>query len=346
MEIRLLLEDLCHKIDIRKPVASGLAVGKDFDSMTLEEFVRSVNYSEHAMNMIKITCRALLGLEPSEMSALYMLDYLKSGGGILLMRSDKEHGGQYLRLVEGTQSFSKCIANELAEGSIILNSPVREIKQHDGRALVTSSRGSFMCKRVVVSVPTPLYKEIKFDPPLPEAKQKLSESTKLGFYAKSITVYDRPWWRDGGMCGLLQSHIGPAIVVRDTSVDQVGHYSLTNFCTGQPGRDWAKLTKPQRDKAIVDQIEQAFGDFARVEKPIEIVEQIWVQEQWSQGCPCPAMPPGVLTQLGHALRSVHDRCHFIGTETAYEWKGYMDGAVRSGERGAQEVLQKLTAAKL
>ena len=101
VEIRLLLEELCQKIDIRKPVASGLATGKDFDSVTLEEFARSVNYSEHALNMVKISTRAMLGVEPSEMSALYFLDYCKSGGGLLLMRSDDKHGGQYLRIAQG-----------------------------------------------------------------------------------------------------------------------------------------------------------------------------------------------------------------------------------------------------
>ncbi|MEA2385970.1 MAG: monoamine oxidase, partial [Thermoleophilaceae bacterium] len=30
--------------------------------------------------------------------------------------------------------------------------------------------------------------------------------------------------------------------------------------------------------------------------------------------------------------------HWAGTETAPHWNGYMDGAVRSGERAAKEVL--------
>ena len=101
----MLLEDLCQKIDIRRTVASGLNIGKDFDSMTLEEFARSVNYSHHALNMVRISTRALLGVEPSEMSALYLLDYCKSGGGLLLMRSDSKNGGQYLRIASGMLSW-------------------------------------------------------------------------------------------------------------------------------------------------------------------------------------------------------------------------------------------------
>ena len=80
--------------------------------MTLEEFVRSVNYSEQAMNMVKISTRALLGLEPSDMSALYLLDYCKSGGGLMLMRSDGKNGGQYLRLVQGKRYRLSCWEND------------------------------------------------------------------------------------------------------------------------------------------------------------------------------------------------------------------------------------------
>jgi monoamine oxidase len=33
--------------------------------------------------------------------------------------------------------------------------------------------------------------------------------------------------------------------------------------------------------------------------------------------------------------------HWAGTETSTYWNGYMDGAVRSGERAAKEVLDEL-----
>jgi monoamine oxidase len=32
------------------------------------------------------------------------------------------------------------------------------------------------------------------------------------------------------------------------------------------------------------------------------------------------------------------RIHWAGTETSEVWNGYMDGAIRSGERAAREVL--------
>jgi monoamine oxidase len=51
--------------------------------------------------------------------------------------------------------------------------------------------------------------------------------------------------------------------------------------------------------------------------------------------------PGVYTAVGPALRKPVGRIHWAGTETSTYWNGYMDGAVRSGERAAREVLDKL-----
>ena len=54
-----------------------------------------------------------------------------------------------------------------------------------------------------------------------------------------------------------------------------------------------------------------------------------------------AFPAGTLVSCGAALREPVGRIHWAGTETATAFIGYMDGAVRSGERAAAEVLALL-----
>jgi len=49
----------------------------------------------------------------------------------------------------------------------------------------------------------------------------------------------------------------------------------------------------------------------------------------------------VLTAYGPALRAPVGNVHWAGTETSTYWNGYMDGAVRSGERAAAEVLAEI-----
>ena len=74
---------------------------------------------------------------------------------------------------------------------------------------------------------------------------------------------------------------------------------------------------------------------------VDVVEQDWLQEEWSRGAPCPVTGVGVISQSGAELAKPFGHVHFVGTETADVWKGYMDGAVRSGERGAAEIVAAL-----
>lgn len=246
----------------------------------------------------------------------------------------------------GTQSFSKGLASRLKPGSTVLNSPVWSIQQASDGVLVSAGQGQYRCKRVIVSVPTPLYKDISFDPPLPNDKLELSRSTKLGYTTKMMLVFRQPWWRSKNLSGMTQSFLGPVTVTRDCSVDEKQFYAMTCFLVGDPGRAWSRLSKREREEVVFGQVKRMFSPFVDVPEPIDAVHHIWADDQWSQGCPCPAMPPEVLTKYGHALRTSHEKVHFVGTETAFEWKGYMDGAIRAGERGAKEVIQQLNKAKL
>lgn len=85
------------------------------------------------------------------------------------------------------------------------------------------------------------------------------------------------------------------------------------------------------------------GDLRRkVYDTVRTVEKQWLPEPWSEGAPCPMVGPGGnWARLGNELRRPFRNLHFIGTETAYEWKGYMEGAVLAGERGANEVIKLL-----
>jgi monoamine oxidase len=49
----------------------------------------------------------------------------------------------------------------------------------------------------------------------------------------------------------------------------------------------------------------------------------------------------VLTSLGPAVAGPVGRLHFAGADYSAEWPGYMDGAIRSGQRVAAEVLARL-----
>ena len=55
-------------------------------------------------------------------------------------------------------------------------------------------------------------------------------------------------------------------------------------------------------------------------------------------------PTGVLTEFGYALREPCGRIHWAGTESSAVMCGWVDGAIRSREHAAEEVLARETTA--
>ncbi|KAI8187123.1 putative flavin-containing monoamine oxidase A [Colletotrichum sp. SAR 10_86] len=164
-----------------------------------------------------------------------------------------------------------------------------------------------------------------------------------GYYSKTILVFEKPWWRDAGFSGSIASETGPIVFSRDTCVPDDKQYSITCFHVAEPGRQWSKLQADDRREAVLKQFRAMFSTVVDdVPEPINIIDKEWTKDLWARGAPSPVMGPGVLTSdAGKAVREPVGHIHFIGTETSLVWKGYMEGAVKAGIRGAKEVIADL-----
>lgn len=219
----------------------------------------------------------------------------------------------------------------------------------DGCTATTRSGHAYRGTHIILSVPSPLRRAIAFTPPLPSSKQA---PTTMGFFAKATLVYATPWWRAPGLSAIFESALGPVIYSRATSIPAADHHSITGFIVGAPGRRWAALPSAEaRRDAVLEQLGHAFaeaigGGFA-VPEPVGYVEEDWSRREWFGGGPVPVAGPGVVTGAGKGTGAepVGGVVHFVGSETSGVWRGYMEGAVRSGVRGAGEVVKALREGK-
>ena len=103
VRVRDRFEQLCHRVDMHDAAAAATAkaLGQDYDAMSMADYVELEGGGRTARASVTVWTRAMLGVEPHEVSALYFLGYCKAGGGIMQMRSDREHGGQFLRFAKG-----------------------------------------------------------------------------------------------------------------------------------------------------------------------------------------------------------------------------------------------------
>ncbi|KAF2173737.1 hypothetical protein M409DRAFT_62012 [Zasmidium cellare ATCC 36951] len=317
----------------------------DLDSMTFAAYLQTKGATPDALRTASVWTRAMLGHEPEDISALFFLNYCKSGGGLLQMRSDRKGGGQHLRIRQGTSAFAEGLTKSLPPSTVRFSSAVSAIHQTgpNETQVHTTNGTALKARKVISAVPPPVLKKIDLQPPLPLAKQLLVDSYRYGFYQKVMVVFKSAFWVKKDFCGLIQSFKGPAAVIRDTSSPADDKHILTCFMAGKYAQEWSQKERSEHEAILLQQIVDVYSAPEAKTELVEFVTLPWSDEEFSgYGCPSPALPPGVLDTAGHAIRDPFQNLHFAGTETAEEWKGYMEGAVRSGERSAREVVEGLS----
>ncbi len=326
-------ERVCRRVPVDKPWASPIA--DILDSKNLDQWLRYVHASASTRNLMAIMARVTWGCEPDEVSMLHATRYIKAAGGLGRML-DVEGGAQQDRFPGGTQQIALRMAEELGE-RVVLNAIVRSVERHaDGTFTVSSNRGKLTARAVIVAVPPAHRAAIAFDPALPPEYEKLTEHWPQGNLSKAYVAYETPFWRENGCSGEALSDEGPVFITFDVSPSDAGPGILLGFTDA---RTFDPLPPEQRRARALDGFATLFGDAAR--KPIDYLDHCWGAEGFAPGGPTAAVPPGSWTTYGPWLRKPVDGIFWAGTETADEWTGFLDGAVRSGKRVADEVHRSL-----
>jgi monoamine oxidase len=309
-----------------------------WDGMTLESWKRSFLKTSKAECLLDIVTQSVFGAEASDLSFLFFLFYLRSGGDLDRLTRIAD-GAQQTRVHGGLQQISQRLAEELGD-AVRLNSPVRTIAHNSDGVNVFADTGFYEAARAILAVPPFLAGRIAYEPALPPVRAQLTQRLPMGSIIKCIAVYERPFWRDAGLSGEFVSDEGPLVSGFDDTPEGSEEGSLIGFIAGRAARAWGERSDAERRDAVMKQLSRYYGE--RAAHPVEFLEKNWMAEEWSGGCYEAYMAPGVMTQYGKALREPIGPIHWAGTETSDVWCGYMDGAIRSGERAAEEVKSAMS----
>lgn len=318
------------------------------DRQTLESWLRlrTLNVLGQTEKNFAAGFEALFGAEAREMSALFALHYVAAAGtqgtpGSFERLLNTRNGAQEQRIVEGAQALCQRMAAGLGETRVHLNQPVRRIVQDEHGVTAHADGLSLRAREVIVAVPPAHAGRIDYHPPLPPERDQLTQRLGMGWLIKCEAVYDTPFWRNDGLNGSAVVTDGPARSIFDVSPPDASRGMLLGFVGGDAARQFSASPGALRE-AVLSNFMTCFG-----RKALDVREwhaADWGREPWSRGGPTAVAPPGLLTAYGPALGTPVGRVHWSGTETAGYWTGYMDGAVRAGERSAREVQARVKAA--
>jgi len=339
------LDQMSTSVPVDAPWEASSAA--QWESYTLDRWVKENSASPNFQALVPLATRPIFGMEPRELSLLFVLFYIASSGdeqnpGTFERNFDTRGGAQQNRVVGGSQTIGLKIAAALGS-RVVLSSPVRRIVQGGSGVTVYSDQVTVKAKQAIVAIPPALAGRIDYEPLLPYQRDQLTQRYSQGTLTKVAAVYDTPFWRSQGLNGTAVDTGGPVSATFDDSPPDAtadkGPGVIFGFVGGDNARSYAAMSPSARKQAVLSQYANFFGSQALQAR--DFFETFWSMEQWSRGCPVGIPATGALLAYGPWLRQPVGRLHWAGTETSNYWNGYMDGAVRSGERAASEVLAAL-----
>ncbi|WP_370326553.1 flavin monoamine oxidase family protein [Euzebya sp.] len=329
------LNRLAEQIDVDAPWRSPRA--RLHDTQTVATWLRRNVATRDGRALLKLVVEGVWAADPADVSFLHLLTYIASAGSLELL-TDTAGGAQERRFVGGSQQVAVRLADRLGD-RVRLDEPVRRIDRADDEVTVTTDRGTHRARRVVVAIPPTLAGRLVYAPALPGDRDGLTQRYAQGSVVKCMAVYPEPFWRDDGLSGQATSIDGPVKVVFDNSPPDGRPGVLLGFLEGRQARVHGRRSPAERRAVVTAALTRLFGP--RAADPIDYVDKAWAEEEFTRGCYAGYLPPGGWTDHGHALRRPIGPIHWAGTETATVWNGYMEGAVRAGERAAAEIIGTL-----
>ncbi|CPR09230.1 amine oxidase [Mycobacterium bohemicum DSM 44277] len=329
----LSIENMCKSIPREAPWEAKQAA--EWDRISLAEWLDKNTMSRAAREMLEMAIAGAYTSAASEVSMLWVLTQMGSAGGPTFVISG-EGGAQDARPVGGMGAIYGPIAAELGD-ALHLSQPVRQI-DHDGAGVtVRADDMTVRARRVIVAIPMAIASSILYEPMLPVDRAFLNQRMPSGAVMKISIVYDEPFWRAAGFSGQSAAPGSPASLTIDACTNTADPGIMCVITEGPAARRLGSLDPAERKAIVIGELVDRFGDKANAHR--EFHEQNWTVERYSGGGMIGHTPTGVLTEFGYTLREPCGRIHWAGTESSTVMCGWIDGAIRSGERAAKEVRE-------
>jgi monoamine oxidase len=280
------------------------------------------------------TMRGFFLADPDELS---LLVYVEQFAG----EADPAKRTVY-RLRGGNDHLPERMAHSL-RAPVRLQQIARRIVQNQDSVCATienmhGRRTEIRADFVIVTVPAPLAAEIEYAPALPAQQRDAFARLRYGRATKTLLQFDRHEWRRGKRPRACATDLAIG-AIWDGSEEQRGQRGILALLAGGSASDATKtLLAAGGPEELVRQL-----SFFGVHRARLIASRTvcWEEDPWARGAYAffdASFPPSSRRLLALPWK----RVFFAGEHTSTKWQGYMNGAVESGLRAAEEVFATIT----
>ncbi len=275
-----------------------------------------------------MTMRNFFLADPDDLSLLVYVDQFATGGN--------PAGNALYRLRGGNNRLAGRMARALRR-PVGLRHVVRRIAQKKTGVLVTvesgQRRSELSATCALVTAPAPLATQIEFVPDLPEAQRDALRRVKYGPATKTLLQFERASWRRPGKPRACATDLEVG-AVWDAGENQRGQKGmLAVLAGGGASATTQSLLKTGGATDLVSHL-RFFGIGGS--RLLAFHSVSWEDDPWARGAYAVfdrSFPPSAR----RLLPMPSGRVFFAGEHTSVKWQGYMNGAIASGLRAAEEI---------
>jgi len=301
-----------------------------WDTRTAAAYIRELAFTDEAYRFLAGFLEGELCIPMDALSACELIEQASSVGG----RQGEADSAQWF-LAEGTGPLADHLAGILG-ASVVLNAPVKRVHHDADGVTVETVHTTYRARHLIVTAPPQLYGALGILPHLPENRQRVIARYQPGSVIKTVLVFEQPWWHEQGLPGSLLSPGAICSAGLDASPPDGRTGTLVLFSTSASGRCLGQTThEPDRIEKVLEWLRSLAGP--NVPAPIAARSVDWNADPWSLGGYASRRGLGGWTEAPGLFAPVGN-IHFAGTETATEWRSFMEGALQSAERAVDALL--------
>ncbi|MFL6240884.1 MAG: FAD-dependent oxidoreductase [Actinomycetes bacterium] len=321
---------LANGVDPEHPEQSRHA--EQLDQQNFEDFLVAQRLVPEAEFLMRVENRGEYNAELRDISLLFVAQQAAASpdGGLLSF-----FGTETRRIHLGNDRLPAAMARELGP-RIRLGAPVVRVDHSPTGVRVHTGDGRRPVDAAWLVVATPMtpLRRVQFAPAPPAAVSAAVEGLDLGNAVKVVREYDVPFWTAEGFSGFTLTDLPFAIGWSPTDSYVSAHGLLSEFVTGDAAVQAAAMTEQRRRSWAQAQLDRVYPE-AKALRKANVATMAWRNEPYSGGGYA-VYRPGQLAPYFPVFRDGFARVRFAGEHTC-SLAGYMESAVRSGHRAAQQV---------
>jgi monoamine oxidase len=284
--------------------------------------------ADEELRTTAVGLRGFFLADPEELSLIALVDQFAA--------TDAPMPSAIYRIEGGNDRLAAALAAPLGE-SLRLNTELVAVS-HRGRSVRASVRNgravsTITADYLLVTLPAAVLRRIPITPALPAQQHDAIARLKYGHATKTLLQFSRRFWRMPGRARAFGSPLTFG-AVWDGNEEQRGRAGILTLLAGGGASDATQtLVARSGMPGLVHELDWLGTAHAELTASRQV---IWESDPWARGGYAffdPAFDPALRPWLARSF----GRIFFAGEHTSVRWQGYMNGAIESGRRAAEEI---------